>query len=154
MTKLKTYVLTLSKKFPGHHPRKGDFTKFKKKYLDGQKIHTIRANYDFWKKRIDKINAGEAVLSIRQWSGRPYASRQVTIGKLTKVGYQPVRIKKHDDISTIKMTIISTDNRAIAFRELDSMVKNDGFDKLNDLHDWFKTSVRNGIIIHFTDFRY
>lgn len=36
------------------------------------KRHTIRANYEFWAKRFEKIAAGEAVLSIREWVGKPY----------------------------------------------------------------------------------
>ena len=78
-----TYYLTLSNVFPKGHRRYGTPTFFKNMVLAATirkkgeifkpKIHTIRANYDFWAKRFEKIAAGEACLSIRKWVGKPYA---------------------------------------------------------------------------------
>ena len=59
------------------------------------KIHTIRTNYQLWEKRINEVQEGNAVLSIRQWSGKPYRSKQTTILNLTKddgVGIQPLKL--------------------------------------------------------------
>ena len=90
---MKTYVLMLSQFFPAYHPKAGSSTDFKNKLqaaLNGwsdltfAKLHTIRANYPLWKKRFEQIERGEACLSIRQWSGKPYASKQVEIARLTK----------------------------------------------------------------------
>ena len=77
--KKKCYTLIISKHFPKSHPRAGEPTEFLQKIEDYDKVHTIRANYDFWKKRFEKIVKGEAYLSIRVWSGVPYKSKQVEI---------------------------------------------------------------------------
>src|SRR3954469_18122827 len=94
--KLKKYVLTVSEKFPKTHPRSGHDTEFANKILDRTKIHTIRGNYPFWSKRIDAINRGEAILSIRQWTGKPYNSPQIEIHTLYRgqVEYQPIKINR------------------------------------------------------------
>lgn len=92
---MKTYVLTVSRHFPAKHPRRGESTFFPARIQNGlgdshyiqsptSKIHTIRANYDLWKKRIDEVNAGEAVLSLRYWTGKPYNSKQQEFARLDK----------------------------------------------------------------------
>ena len=72
---MKTYVLTVSQKFPKYHQRAGDDTNFSHLILDAimtknlfVKRHTVRQNYDLWANRFEKINKGEAQLSIRQWT--------------------------------------------------------------------------------------
>lgn len=101
---MKTYVITLSQVFPTWHKRAGEPTKFRAAFLSGQtcskckkrnhamctsecfsglKIHTIRANYPLWLKRITEVQQGKAVLSVRQWSGKPYRSPQIEITRLT-----------------------------------------------------------------------
>lgn len=55
---LKTYVITVSVNFPKKGKSIPKPTGFKKKILSGEKKHTVRSNYEFWKKRIDEINAG------------------------------------------------------------------------------------------------
>lgn len=48
-----------------------------------------RANPEGWEKRIGQILAGEACLSLRYWSGKPYKSVQGYIATLKEsVGYQ------------------------------------------------------------------
>ena len=104
---MKTYILILSKVFPATHPRAGQPTGFFDKFMAGQaysrkgwlvspKLHTIRANYALWRKRFEKIDAGEACLSVREWMGAPYRSKQREIARLTKedgIGIQKLRIK-------------------------------------------------------------
>ena len=51
---MKTYYLTLSNVFPSTHAKAGMNTCFEEK-LRVYKLHTIRANYDFWKKRLNKL---------------------------------------------------------------------------------------------------
>lgn len=82
MNKIKTFVLTVSEKFPSTHFRKGEETGFVEKILQKSKIHTIRKNYPLWKKRIEQIQKGEAILSIRVWTGAPYKSPQKEIIQL------------------------------------------------------------------------
>ena len=62
---MKTYVLTISLVFPTTHPRKGDHTCFVGAIKSGAKKHSIRKNYSLWEKRFQKINRGEAQLSVR-----------------------------------------------------------------------------------------
>ena len=38
----------------------------------------------YWRKIFDEIEAGNAYLSLRQWSGKPYASKQIEIARLTR----------------------------------------------------------------------
>lgn len=90
----KTYVLMLAKNFPVSHPKAWSPTGFREKFLSGNKLHTIRANFPLWVKRVREVQEGKAVLSIRQWEGRPYLSRQVIIGCLTAesgIGIQKLR---------------------------------------------------------------
>lgn len=107
---MKTYVLTVSRYFPTTHKRKGERTSFVCKILHAinfdeagnglykicsnecetscfrrlidPKIHTIRANYDLWAKRIKEVQEGKAILSIRYWSGKPYHKDENGIGQV------------------------------------------------------------------------
>ena len=142
--KLKTYVITLSKTFPQGHPRAGQPTNFRESFERGLKIHTIRCNYDLWAKRLDEVIAGRAVLSLRQWSGKPYGSKQEPpIRILTKdhgVGYQKL------ESSELLSDSFSIDRDGAA---------HDGL-SYADFYNWFdnKPTKDPYIIIHFTPFRY
>lgn len=48
---MKTHVITLSHSFPATHKRKGEPTNFKEAFLSRSKKHTIRGNYNLWKKK-------------------------------------------------------------------------------------------------------
>jgi len=88
--KIKIYKMPISRVFPATHPRVGELTLFYDKIRNGMKsidyshnnasneckLHTVRANYKLWKKRIDEVNAGEAVLVVYEWEGKPYHSWQ------------------------------------------------------------------------------
>ena len=80
---MKTYVITISKNFMKGHPKAGRPTMFKEKFLNKEKIHTIRGNYPLWEKRIKEVQEGKAILSIREWIGVPYKEKQVVIKDLT-----------------------------------------------------------------------
>lgn len=164
---MKTYVLTLSQVFPATHPRKGEPTYFKEQVLNAVfgkennwyiktsypeknrfKLHTIRENYTLWKKRFEQIERGEACLSVRRWSGRPYASEQVEIIQLTKkdgIGLQRLGFyyELHHPIVEGKSIDVNT------------IADNDGL-LLKDWVDWFKNNdlTKPLAIIHFTKFRY
>ena len=175
---MKTYVIMLSQTFPANHPRRGEETKFKQQIINaifvnqgwnkiaayperGDKLHTIRANYDLWKKRIDEVQRGEACLSLRQWEGKPYRSKQIEFARLTNqdgVGIQQVNINldcydAHKSVDwfipkPIKKTEFCWFNgTAIAY--------NDGL-LIQDWVNWFKDYDLSKplAIIHFTKFRY
>ena len=86
--KKKTYVLTISQVFPQSHNRKGEPTNFIVSIAKFEKIHTIRANYELWEKRIAEINKGNAVLSVRVWTGKPYRSKQREMFAFESVGIE------------------------------------------------------------------
>ncbi|WP_025829854.1 hypothetical protein [Segatella maculosa] len=153
---MKTYVITLSKYFLAMHKRAGEETNFKEKFLNGEKIHTIRANYPLWEKRIKEVQEGRAVLSVRQWTGKPYRSKQVEITTLTaedEIGVQAARI-----VAGIYLKIIFGENFEHYFvseEERTLLAKNDGL-SLEDWKEWFRSyDITNPLaIIHFTKFRY
>lgn len=62
----------LSKTFFPQHPKAGEPTGFAEKVKKGTKRHTCRCNYDYWKDRIARLQERNGVLSLRQWSGKPY----------------------------------------------------------------------------------
>jgi hypothetical protein len=136
---MKTYVLTLSKIFMKGHPKVGQQTGFKTMYLMGGKIHTIRKG-DYWRKVVEEVNAGRAILSIREWSGKPYRSKQIEISTHYKLGWQNI---------TCIDGLWSVDGITVYHSKI---ATNDGLSFL-DFNSWFPKNF-NGGIIHFTDFRY
>ena len=154
---MKTYVIMLSKHFPVKHPNAGLPTFFRDKVLAAvfkdneswQKVHTIRANYPLWAKRFAQIEAGKAILSVRYWTGKPYASKQMEICKLTKadgIGLQKLQYFRG---SLFYPSVEGTPN------ECNIIAANDGL-SLDDWKDWFKSYDLSKplAIIHFTPFRY
>ena len=178
MEKKKTYVLTLSAMFPKAHSKAGMPTGFKAKFALGQgcpdcdkpqdlsgvnisdcngcvnacslpKLHTIRANFPFWEKRIKEIQNGYAVLSIRQWTGKPYRSKQVEIARLTAengIGVQQLDI--FDFMRPAKVD-------SCQLVDLRDLANNDGL-SFSDWYHWFRLAdvTKPMAIIHFTKFRY
>lgn len=160
---MKTYVLTVSRVFPTTHKRKGEETGFISKIfaaikpnedfndLIDPKIHTVRANYELWKKRIEQVQKGEAILSIRYWSGKPYNSKQVEICQLDKdsgIGVQKIEL----DPFGVNYKI---DDGKWIFDNGHELAKNDGL-SLEDFKEWFRkyNLSKPMAIIHFTKFRY
>lgn len=157
---MKTYVITLSKHFLANHKRAGEETHFKEKFLLGQgltdydtpslaKIHTIRANYPLWEKRIKEVQEGRAALSIRQWMGKPYRSKQVEIATLTAengVGVQKLEFYNN----TLGLCHIG-----IVYQRKYELAHYDGL-SFEDWEEWFKgyDLSKPMAIIHFTKFRY
>ena len=123
-------------------------TEVQRVYTDTPKKHTIRSNYPLWLKRITEVQAGKAVLSVRQWTGKPYRSPQEEIAILTNedgLGIQELKM-----IDLFRPTTING-NRV----ELPDLAANDGL-SFNDWYDWFKSyDLKQPMaIIHFTKFRY
>ena len=154
---MKTYVITLSQVFPATHFKAGEPTGFKEKFeaaikqLEGEwwKLHTIRANYELWKKRFEKIERGEARLSIRQWTGKPYRSKQVEIARLTRedgIGIERLTFDRSPHL------LPNVDYKPVC---VGNLANNDGL-SLDDWKEWFKgyDLSKPLAIIHFTKFRY
>ena len=156
----------LSKAFPSTHPRKGEPTRFFDKFLAGQalsregwlvdpKLHTIRANYTLWAKRFEKIAAGEACLSVREWTGAPYRSKQKELARLTHedgIGIQKLQLEVADKLFGKYHARIDDGCGSASIIEL---ATNDGL-SLEDWKEWFKNYELSKplAIIHFTKFRY
>jgi hypothetical protein len=177
----KTQVLTVSKRFMAWHPKAGEPTNFREKILNQMAIieqaencqecrdwgggdcrtcyvpagfnvetkpHTIRDNRSYWESVIER----EMLLSVRQWSGKPYHTSQETFLDLEpgKWGIQFI-------------TMIKVENGLEAFVceksiDIDVLAANDGLSRA-DFEAWFapyfkRRNVFYGVIIHFTDFRY
>jgi len=148
---LKCYVITVARRFPGTHPRKGEPTHFVESILNRSKIHTIKLNVELWKKRIAEVNAGNAYLSLRYWKGRPYHSDQVEFFRVWKSAVEEIEILAFPDIS------FRLGNKP-CFEELKKIYANDGLSK-KDFKDWFFKTNRefesiDAAIIHFSDFKY
>lgn len=161
---MKTYVITFSKEFPSTHKRCGESTGFVEKILSGSKIHTIRNNYSLWEDRFKNIRKGEACLSLRYWSGKPYRSKQVEFLRLTKedgIGMQPIVISDCKDFLFVKPLDPNEKITKGHFSNIDKsdphllseIAKNDGL-SVDDFKEWFKGKQMIGAIIHFTKFRY
>lgn len=151
---LKTYVITISEIFPKTHKRAGEQTNFPLSINHYDKIHTIRTNYDFWKKRFEQIDAGNAILSVRIWEGKPYNSKQHELFKYDKtrgIGIQ--KIKSWDFEKGFAFYIGK--HRNILPLKIKELAKNDGL-SLDDFENWFTgyDLTKSMAIIHFTDFRY
>lgn len=151
---MKTYTLTLSRNFPATHSRKGEETGFIDNILAFKKIHTIRSNYEFWRKRFDEIEKGNAYLSLRYWEGKPYRSNQVEFKRLQKedgIGLQCIDLSIFSDLG---LCFLNTKNSAKRISPI-CIAKNDGLSS-NDFRKWFKNYSLNEpmAIIHFTKFRY
>lgn len=171
---MKTYVLTLSQVFPVTHSKAGEPTNFEAAfnassseppYNAGQetrngnpfpefvKLHTIRANYDLWAKRFAEIERGEARLAIRQWTGRPYNSKQKELAILKRedgIGIE----KLWFDRENLYCPMITTDTFNYSQVPL-HLANNDGL-SFEDWEEWFKgyDLSKPLAVIHFTKFRY
>ena len=147
---MKTYVLTLAKQFPAQHINAGKPTFFKAHIELGNKLHTIRQNYELWNKRFEQIKAGKACLSVREWSDKPYKSMQIELFNFTNI----------DNIALQKLEITyfgyKIDNFLKSDLTIEQICLNDGLSKehfLSWFKDWYliKTPLA---IIHLTKFRY
>ena len=157
---MKTYTITISKVFPSMHQQHGNPTNFRQLYEDGVKIHTIRANYPLWKERFESIKNGDACLSLRQWSGKPYASKQELICNLYStdgIGLQQL-VFSDGDITMPRIVqdvdLFNPEPKFIPV-ELYDLAASDGLSIENWLA-WFKgyDLTKSMAIIHFTKFRY
>lgn len=137
-------VITLAKTFPVYHPRAGEPTGFADAFLSGRKIHTIRANEKGYYKTGD-------IVSVRQWSGKPYASKQETLEDCVSIGVVPVQLIFHRGGGLSIFVGKKLQSASI-------VAHNDGL-SISDFCAWFNPRMKPDLVldysmIHFTDFRY
>ncbi len=181
---MKTYVLRISKHFMATHPRRGQETHFRDKIEMGLqgvgdytwmnepelrhgKIHTLRKNYDYWAAVAEEVNACRAVLSLRQWAGKPYRSKcgpEQEFLQLTKMGVQRASVTIYHvtqaplPVMGIKGgTYLSIGTIKVDGKEIESyrdFYANDGFtgvEASEDFAKWFGACIyENMALIHFT----
>ena len=151
--KPKTYVITVAKNFLAGHPKKGLPTNFPEKILNGTKTHTIRQNFEYWHKIVKKVNSGEGVLSIRQWTGKPYKSYQQQLFVCQKLEIQKVFFRKAPKNKPFQKVFIQIDGEMFTGVHFDKVAHKDGFNDVQDFIDWFPQEM-NGCIIHFDAVKY
>lgn len=157
--KLKTYVLIVSPEFPSTHAKKGEKTGFIEQIIYSYKIHTIRSNYELWAKRINEVQEGKAVLSLRYWAGKPYKKDKNGIGQV-----EFLRLNKDSGVGVQKLQFSASGLMGMVMidefqnsinHNIEDLSKNDGL-SIPDFEEWFKNyDLRKPLaIIHFTKFRY
>lgn len=172
MKETKKYSIILSERFPVTHPRAGAETDFIGEFYHGRgcvgcpnqawcdeskegcvfpfkKLHTIRANYELWKKRIEAVQRGEDVINIRVWNGKPYRSKTTLIASLSAsdgVGLQKIEFER----GNIYKPLVDGHSQVPLH-----IANNDGL-CFFDWQEWFSgyDLSKSLAIIHFTKFRY
>lgn len=151
--KRKKVILTLSRVFPKTHSKAGINTLFAVNLFAGRKLHTIRSDEKkLWEQKVADINNGKKILCLREWTGRPYNSEQADIKQFVQVGLQHITMT-YGTADTMPQAWV--DGKEVPIEKL---AANDGL-TVEDFVGWFfgsvhKSNVFEGVIIHFTDFRY
>lgn len=139
-------VITLSKQFLKGHPRAGSPTGFREKFLMGEKVHTIRKNERGY------FKDGEG-LSVREWSGAAYRSKQVEICALKSCGVVPIRLYRGFGL----VDIFDSHPDSPVVVPINVLAANDGL-SVSDFLSWFFSSGAEeffyGSLIYLTDYRY
>lgn len=159
-------VVMLTKVFFREHPKGGQDTHFADLVRNGGKIHTCRDNPEYWIKKIERLKADGGTLSIREWEGKPYRSRQITVVDIPaeKVGVSEITVTRYyihvlpTTDRPLKAYRATINDKLVQTREL---ARNDGFSRTQDfvdfidpLFDKYQSETIRLAIIHFTDFRY
>jgi hypothetical protein len=170
-------VILLRKTFPKNHSKARKETNFREKLLRGigcpdcskergitcyycsrdmkEKIHTCRENYEYWKKKIDRLKAEGGVLSVRQWSGKPFRSPQEII---VDIPAENVGVQKLDWCTEETASIQPSAYEGYPLGmpvNISELSENDSL-SLDDFRAWLKgyDLSKPMAIIHFTKFRY
>jgi len=108
------------------------------------KIHTIRQNYEYWKKFEGKE------VALFTWEGKPYKSKQKVFCVKKIVNVQEIILNYNTSF------YLSIEDLSIN-KQIDTgfLGRNDGFDYLFEFVRWFeKYPFGKMAILHFTEFRY
>lgn len=145
-------ILSLCPCFPRGHRRAGEPTEFEANLAKGVKIHTVRGNIgDTWGKRCRDVMAGRKYLTVREWTGRPYNSEQKELARFDKIGLQKITMTYSSEDAVPQCWI---DGHKV---QIEQVAANDGL-AVEDFISWFfgdnKENIFEGVVIHFTDFRY
>lgn len=172
-----TYQLMIAESFPKWHSRAGEPTYFVDKIQNAKvqiinpfwgadllperevkkKLHTFRGDYAKWRKRFDKIERGEACLSVRVWAGVPYRSDQRVICNLSKddgIGLQLLQF--HEPGKTFTWVgEPHVDGKRVGVAQF---ANNDGL-TVEDWIRWLLEAPKSDLtqdfaLIQLTDFRY
>lgn len=119
------------------------------------KIHTIRTNVSLWSKRMKEVEAGKDRLSIREWAGRPYLSKQVEIVRLTREDGVGMQRLDGNDVWAKEEVCKVYDKHGVKPVRAEELAMKDGL-SLDDWRAWFGRNDADSdlAIIHFTPFRY
>lgn len=136
-------VITLAKRFPAYHPRRGEQTDFSALFISGEKIHTIRKNEKGYYQDGD-------IVSVRQWEAKPYYSKQEVVCDGVKIAVVPVQLFFNQGGLSIYVSA--------SFQHATIIACNDGL-STGDFYNWFNPKKKpylmlNYSLIYFTDFRY
>ncbi len=145
-------ILSLCKTFPTGHRRAGEPTGFEENLTQGVKIHTVRGNDgNTWGKRCQDVMDGKKYLTVREWTGRPYNSEQRELARFDKIGLQRITMT-NDSSDAVPQCWV--DGHKV---DVKLVAANDGL-SVEDFVDWFfgrnTENIFEGVVIHFTDFRY
>jgi hypothetical protein len=158
---MKTYILTVSTRFPATHKRKGEPTFFQA-YIQNalindplypQKLQTIRKNYPLWEKRIKQVQEGKAILKVCYW--KIPGGRFVKGNELVEI----CQLDKDSGVGVQKLEFLNSNiydpASEITYLKISELAKNDGL-SFNDFKEWFKNYDLSEplVIIHLTKFRY
>jgi hypothetical protein len=114
------------------------------------KLHTIRANYDYWK-RFEGKN-----LELFTWEGKPYqkGSKHKVFCVKRLVYVQEVYMQKNYNNNRLEF-LLETPFGTNEILDNEELAKNDGFRAIEFFEDWF-VKYTDGVmgILHFTDFWY
>ena len=141
----------VARTFMKGHPRQGQKTFFAHWIEWKLKKHTIRGNYELWKKRIEQVEAGLAEIVLKEWVGKPY-SKGSTQNILFRLG-------KEDGVGIEQIVFEDADpNKPLVeneWRNIWSIANNDGL-SVEDFTAWFSAYDLSEpfAVIHFTPFRY
>jgi hypothetical protein len=173
-------IVTISKTFFPQHERAGEATEFGGKVRSGEKRHTCRQNYEYWKRQIESVQARGGVLSVKQWIGRPYhkpGQEPVLDIPADVVGLQRLELRRERLGPNYKLVTrwtgpyewtATVDGRPVP---IGMLAANDGL-TVEDFKAWFAPAFNKAerkypalaslapatiiefAIIHFTKFRY
>lgn len=127
-------ILGFKKKFPWGKP-----TLFKEKILSGTKIHSVRE---------DKKRRWKAGMLIHMAYGVRTKFYDCFCNKHRCKSTQEIKIEYLGDHADIQI-----DGEFLSYGGMRTLSKNDGFDSAEDFLKWFNEDFE-GVIIHWTDFRY